>query len=396
MLELCFPGNRRQKDLFSQFTTERLRLAADGSNVTCRVGEGGDGPDGPDPDVTHGSDGNGNRKESRFSADVFTVMQGLERIVERDETTASDGGLGGLLDSSGAGERTEEEEEGQQQQQQQMDGAGGETVGRGGGVGTIRMSRTLARAFFRTSGGGATIRGGRGLTRPGSVRFSRRSSGGSTGFYRDAGDPEEEDDWPLLADSPPPSQPPPLPAAWRGSGSVIDVQPPPPPLETPDTKSPAVGAAAASGPSPPSSQPPAGGHSGGVGIAGGAGYDSVRSRGSGGESGGGTVSRSHHTRSLSLSSDREVTNHRRKPSYDPAQGDVASATAREWLLDRSTRSNRRVVSSHGPREALGDGGRGGGGDGGGGGGGGGNGGPVRAGGVDAPRLQLSDHGVRCE
>lgn len=438
MLELLLSGDRRQKGLFSQFSSEKLRVTANSNRVIGRVETDGDGPDIPDGAGSRGG-GGGDRGEKRLSINLFGVMDGLDKIVELDETSAGDTGDGDSdADSVGSAALTGEQGD---QQWRQMYGGSDETVGGGGGMGTIKMSRTLARAFFRTSGGGATITGGRGLTRAGSVRFSRRtSSGGSKGFYRDAGQLGEEDDWRTIAGSSPPSQTPRLPPEWTDS-SALDVEPPQT-LEPPNTISTTDGAAAPSGSLPLSSQPSTGGHGSGGGADGGAGHDSVRSgdsgdnigdssRGvhsgsrsglSGGDGGGGGagggVGRSssiYHSRTLSGSSDRDMSNHCRNNSNEAAvadmgsstaEGEAATAAARERLLDRSTRSRPRSGSGAGTswssrlwpssrRDGFsvlsGGGGREGGGasslriD--------GDGGSTRAGG-DAPRLQLSDHGVR--
>ena len=412
VFELFLSEDRQKRGLFAQFDAEKQRLKANKSS------EGGDGGD-YDHGAADGRGGDPGGGDDRFD-DLFGVMQRLGIIAE--EMSAIDAGGGdpaaAAAEAAAAGDSPEDAEA--------EEGSAERT-----GTATADMSSVLAWAFWRTSGGGATINGGgatmrgrRGLpSRTGSVRFSRRGRG----FFRDAGQ-QGEDDWGTLTGAAPNLAPRILPPEWT-SGSISNAEPQPP---SSAQGTPTPGAAA--GPLLSSSQLSVSNRSGGGGISesirsggggGGGNNDSLRSTTSrrrelsdstGGGGGGG--------RSFATSSDRgDIVGrgHRRDSSIDSAlldsaaglsatEGAAATAAASAMLSSRSLMrrpraglgagaswSSRSVLSGH--REgSLGEGKAARGAKGKAGeppsmaGGGGGDAGPAR--GSDAPRLQLSDHGVR--
>ncbi|CAN0165193.1 unnamed protein product, partial [Scytosiphon promiscuus] len=201
-----------------------------------------------------GGGGGSNRSSGRFRSDrggdertnaLFrNVVQELDNIAEDEESSSScnastRGDVDGIL---GDGQAQQQQQQ-QQQQAQQPQQTNGASIGMGGTGATAEMARALlARAFSRTSGGGATVRGSRrGFpSRSGSVRFSRRTSGGSKGFYRDPGQ-VGEDHWRSLGASGPDLTPRELPAEWRNSnasGASRDNEAASPPV---DPKAPALG-----------------------------------------------------------------------------------------------------------------------------------------------------------
>ncbi len=416
VFELFLSDDHQKRGLFAQFDAEKQRLKEGngGSRYPSGAGNGGEvgggGPGDSGPGEGGAGDGSAGGGEDRFN-DLFGVMHRLGIIAE--EITAIDDApedsTEAAEDDDGAAERGE------------SGGGGG-----GGGTATADMSSVLAWAFWRTSDGGATIKGRpRGPSRTGSMRFSRRMRG----FYRDPGQ-QGEDDWGTLTGSAPNLAPRILPPEWT-SGNIGNADPPS------SQVTPAAGAAAASagggGLFSAASQLSTSNHSGGGGMS-----ESIRSGGGGGggisESSRGATSRrrelsdsTHHGgggRSFSMSSDRDnsVRGHRRDNSNDTAsldgaglsasEGAAATAAASAMLSSRSiglrrpragrgagpSWSSRSVLSIH--REGLAGEGKAAEADGGMGepssraGGGGGGGGTGSAWGGDAPRLQLSDHGVR--
>lgn len=399
MFELYLSGDRRKRDLFSLFCAEQGRLEVDttgGSDGGSRGGSGDVG--GGDSDAT--GDGNGARgrgggrgnSEDRLN-DLMVVIQNLARIAEDSETSGSDSALG--------------DSKADHHHQQQMEGGG--TAGRPR-VSSRDMSEALARAYWSTSGDGATVRGSRTFSRTANVRSVRMtSSGGSRGFFRDQGH-AGEDTWQSLRASAPDLHPR-LPSQWTTSNIISEVDPSPSPQK-------------AVGPGGSSSGRIDSIRSGGEGT-----NDSLRSRGAsgrrllrnasgrsaggggggGGNSNNGSISGSiHHSRSCSTGSDRDLGNHHRTSSSDlapeltTASSEGAAATvAASVFLNAASRSYKSMFSfrregfERGPREGADGGGRrgssstfpsfrvGGGGA-----------GPAGDRGGGAPRLQLSEHGVR--
>lgn len=88
-----------------------------------------------------------------------------------------------------------------------------------GSIGRDGSKAVRSRAFWRAAGETGATRG-RGFSRSGSVRFARRrSSGGSSGFYRDAGY-QGEDHWQSVSASLPDLAPR-LPAQWTGGNANL-------------------------------------------------------------------------------------------------------------------------------------------------------------------------------
>lgn len=88
-----------------------------------------------------------------------------------------------------------------------------------GSVGRDTSKAVRSRAYWRAAGETGATRG-RGFSRSGSVRFARRrSSGGSSGFYRDAGY-QGEDHWQSVSASLPDLAPR-LPAQWTGGNAKL-------------------------------------------------------------------------------------------------------------------------------------------------------------------------------
>lgn len=216
IFELYLSGDRRKRDLFSQFHYEQLRLQAYnrmGRGGSGRVGNavrglvGGGDRDSVDGGSDSGSadgDGDGAGGTEDPFHDVFRAIQELDMIIEESpdnmcplETSAVEP-YAATAESAAAAARAQPD---------------------ASGVGRDTSKTMRSRAFWRAAGETGATRG-RGFSRSGSVRFARRrSSGGSSGFYRDAGY-QGEDHWQSVSASLPDLAPR-LPAQWTGGNAKL-------------------------------------------------------------------------------------------------------------------------------------------------------------------------------
>lgn len=137
---------------------------------------------------------------------VFRAIQELDMIVEEGPSNTS------AIEASGKERNATEEDAAAAAAAAatQMDVSTGKEV----------TKAVRSRAFWRASGESGAALKGRGFSRSGSVRFAHhRSSGGSSGFYRDAGY-LGEDHWQSVSGSLPDLAPR-LPAQWTGGNAKL-------------------------------------------------------------------------------------------------------------------------------------------------------------------------------
>lgn len=336
-------GDRRKRELFSLFHKEQQKARADlagggvpgGAGVGgCGAGAAGSGDSGGRGSGWGSGRGSGPVGRGRADSadvdgtddhfhDVFRVMQELDMIAEDSSST--------FQTSAQTGEPAAAP--GEAAMSRDPDLQPGEAAD---------ASRSGMERSSRGGEKGSSARG-RGYSRSGSVRYSRRKSGGgSSGFYRDAGQ-LGEDNWQSISASAPDFAPR-LPSQWTSSKTQLSDSPPPL-----TTTAPALG----TGPSQLSRSTGAGGAAAGSGDGSGAGGTGLGSNigvsitgGAGSRSGlgglGNSISGSFRMgRFRSLSTDRPGAS---EPHDDSGVEGAAAAAAASALLYRTGASSRSGLS----------------------------------------------------